>query len=154
MDLQLVILECLPAETQQDTAFIKACAENHIEEVERMLQWPQNPNATEEQGGYTALHAASQEGMVQSVCLLLEARADVGLTTRGWALACFCEKPAVQMFKQLLYIITASMIETLAPLAICFGHRGQLTVWKYGMEHKHITCLYRFFLYTNRPCVS
>ncbi|CAK9103192.1 unnamed protein product [Durusdinium trenchii] len=133
VDLQLVILECLPAETQQDTAFIKACAENHIEEVERMLQWPQNPNATEEQGGYTALHAASQEGMVQSVCLLLEARADVGLTTRGGAsplhlAAMNGQLPVVELLLSSKAALDADRTEDGATPLHAAAHEGHLEV--------------------------
>ena len=62
--VQLVKLEFLPPDQQRDTAFMDACAQNRVDEVESMLHDPQDPCI------------AVVNGNVEVVRLLLEARAD------------------------------------------------------------------------------
>ena len=78
MDLQLVILDILTSDQQDDTPrrLIDACWRNHWEELESLLQAPQDPNTCRDDGE-AALYIAANEGHVECVKLLLEAMADV-----------------------------------------------------------------------------
>ena len=78
MDLQLVILDILTSDQQDDTPrrLIDACWRNHWEELESLLQAPQDPNTCRDDGE-SALYIAANEGHVECVKLLLEAMADV-----------------------------------------------------------------------------
>ena len=74
----LVVTEHWPRDPAQDQSFVLACRENRLKEVEELLQRPLSPNATDE-GGSGAMYAASLEGHLQCVLLLLEAGADKDL---------------------------------------------------------------------------
>ena len=72
--LQLVRLELWPSDEQRDWAFLEACAENRLTEVEEMLSGPQDPNTQIDD--VTALRCAAESGSLGVVELLLEASAD------------------------------------------------------------------------------
>ena len=76
LDLQLVILDYLPKDTSMEKAFFLACADNHLDEVERMLQQPQDPN---EKGCIygKGLQAAEINQNLECIELLKEAGAKV-----------------------------------------------------------------------------
>ena len=76
MDLQLVILDIRTSAQQEDHRLIDACWGNHWEELESLLQGPQDPNTCRDEGE-AALYIAANEGHVECVNLLLEAMADV-----------------------------------------------------------------------------
>lgn len=73
LELKLVVLSCLPPDEEQDELFILACQEGCLEEVERCLQRPQDPNTLDD--GWSALHTAAEHGHLEVVRTLLEAQA-------------------------------------------------------------------------------
>ncbi|CAK9064532.1 unnamed protein product [Durusdinium trenchii] len=78
--LKMVRLAFLPADEERDDEFIDACQEGRLEEVERRLHQPQDPN-TANTDGYTGLHGAAAAGHVDVVGILLEAGASCDRAT-------------------------------------------------------------------------
>ena len=82
MNIQLVKLEFLPSDDGREDEFTFACEEGLVDEVERILQGPQDPNDPNLlfdvpfEDDYTPLHVAAEQGYVEIVHLLLEAGAD------------------------------------------------------------------------------
>ena len=74
LDLTLVQMNFCPSDKVEEDAFIDACRENRLEEVERRLKKPQDPNITMP-GGWTAMHLAASNGRSDVLRLLLEADA-------------------------------------------------------------------------------
>lgn len=74
LDLKLVMLAHWPPDQEEDKSFLVACTTGHVEEVQRRLLLPQDPNITNEEGRY-ALHLASENGHPLVVQMLLEAGA-------------------------------------------------------------------------------
>ena len=77
-DLQLLLLEHLPADEERDWCFLDSCEGGLAEEVEESLRALQNPNVVADEGvdAYSAIFIAAGEGHPRVVQLLLEARAD------------------------------------------------------------------------------
>lgn len=71
--LQLVILNYSVPDSPEP--LLRACAKNRLEEVERLLQEPLDPDG----GAAPPIHVAAHEGHTEVVRLLLEARADMNL---------------------------------------------------------------------------
>ena len=82
--VQLVILEFLQPDTEQDKGIMVACEGNDDKLLEQHLNQPRNPNF-EDANGMTPLCAASLNGSLKCVSLLIEAGAnkDQGLTDDG-----------------------------------------------------------------------
>ena len=84
MDLQLMLMNHLPADKQRDREFLMSCEEGDMEEVERNLQALQDPNFDVDDVGEDVhvgvrnpLLAAAAEGHAGVVRLLLEAGANI-----------------------------------------------------------------------------
>ena len=73
MNIQLVKLEFLPSDGRREEEFMNACAEGLLDEVERILQGPQDPNLS---GDNAPLHLAAKHGHLEVVGLLLESGSD------------------------------------------------------------------------------
>lgn len=71
--VQLILLDFWTEE--QDQEIISAAGENDAVALQKLLQRPQNPNVTDEQGK-TPLHYAAQNGHGEAVKLLIEAGAE------------------------------------------------------------------------------
>ena len=82
--VQLVILELQLPDREQDQGVMVACEENDDKLLEQHLNQPRNPNF-EDADAMTPLCAASLNGSLKCVSLLLEAGAnkDQGLTDNG-----------------------------------------------------------------------
>ena len=82
--VQLVILEFLPPDVEQDREIMVACRQNDDKLLEQHLNQPRNPNF-EDANAMTPLWAASLNGSLKCVLLLLEAGAnkDQGRTSNG-----------------------------------------------------------------------
>ena len=82
--VQLVILEFLPPDVKQDREIMVACRQNDDKLLEQHLNQPRNPNF-EDANAMTPLYAASLNGSLKCVLLLLEAGAnkDQGTTDDG-----------------------------------------------------------------------
>eukprot|EP00434_Breviolum_minutum_P012984 symbB.v1.2.011447.t1/scaffold762.1/size178242/8 len=82
--VQLVRMELLPPDMEQDHEFMVACEENDDKLLEKHLNKPRNPNF-EDANGITPLCAASLNGSLKCVSLLIEAGAnkDQGLANDG-----------------------------------------------------------------------
>jgi len=82
--VQLVRMELLPPDMEQDHEFMVACEENDDKLLEKHLNKPRNPNF-EDANGITPLCAASLNGSLKCVSLLIEAGAnkDQGTTVTG-----------------------------------------------------------------------
>ena len=74
--LQLVISGFCPADPEEVQLLLTACKDNTIDMVESFLDRPQDPDLAT-MDGMTALQSAAHEGSLQSIALLLEARATV-----------------------------------------------------------------------------
>ena len=91
--LKMVRLAFLPADEERDEEFLEACAEGHLEEVERRLHQPQDPNTADAAAleKYAALHVAASNGHLDVVRILLEAGAScdsdegIRITPLHWA---------------------------------------------------------------------
>ena len=85
LNLQLVKLELLKPDEDRDAAFVDACAENRVAEVENRLYGPQDPNTVsifttdDDEEHLTAFSVAVQHGHPEVVSLLLEADADTDM---------------------------------------------------------------------------
>ena len=85
LNLQLVKLELLKPDEDRDAAFVDACAENRVAEVENRLCSPQDPNTVsiitidDDEERLTALSVAVQHGHPKVVSRLLEADADTDM---------------------------------------------------------------------------
>ena len=87
--LNLVKLELLKPDEDRDAAFLDACAENRVAEVENRLCGPQDPNTVSiitthddddgDEEHLTAFSVAAQHGHPEVVSLLLEADADTDM---------------------------------------------------------------------------
>ena len=73
--VQLVILEFMPADTEQHHSIIVACLQNDEGLLEHHLNQPRNPNF-QGANGMTPLFAASGNGSMKCVSLLIEAGAN------------------------------------------------------------------------------
>ena len=82
--VQLVKMEFLPPDMEQDRGIMVACEENDDKLLEQHLNQPRNPNF-EDANGTTPLCAASLNGNLNCVSLLIEAGAnkDQGRTDTG-----------------------------------------------------------------------
>jgi len=78
VNIQLVLSEFCPQEIEEDRKMISASRSNDLGILEKLLQQPRNPNFSDAQDahGRTPLHHASQYGHVDTIRLLIEARAD------------------------------------------------------------------------------
>ena len=78
LNLQLLKLDLLKRDKERDEAFMDACEQNRVPEVEDMLCGSQDPDTVFEfdHGYVTVLHLAAQGGCLEVVGLLLEAGAD------------------------------------------------------------------------------
>ena len=85
LNLQLVKLELLKPDEDRDAAFVDACAENRVAEVENRLCGPQDPKTVsiittdDDEEHLTAFSVAVQHGHLEVVSLLLEADADTDM---------------------------------------------------------------------------
>ena len=85
LNLQLVKLELLKPDEDRDAAFVDACAENRVAEVENRLCGLQDPNTVsiittdDDEEHLTAFSVAVQYGHPEVVSLLLEADADTDM---------------------------------------------------------------------------
>ena len=85
LNLQLVKLELLKPDEDRDAAFVDACAQNRVAEVENRLCGPQDPNTVsiittdDDEEHLTAFSVAAQHGHPEVVSLLLEADADTDM---------------------------------------------------------------------------
>eukprot|EP00439_Symbiodinium_sp_Y106_P050617 s481_g6.t1 len=77
--LQLVLLPYIKAGQKEVDKFVEVAAKGQVDEVERMLQLPQNPDKVEKSGVATPLLEACRLGHVDMVRLLLEAGANKNL---------------------------------------------------------------------------
>ena len=82
--VQLVILEFQLPDREQDQGIMVACRQNDVKLLEQHLNQPRNPNF-EDADAMTPLCAASLNGSLKCVCLLIEAGAnqDQGRTDDG-----------------------------------------------------------------------
>ena len=82
--VQLVILEFQLPDKEQDQGIMVACRQNDVKLLEQHLNQPRNPNF-EDADAMTPLYAASLNGSLKCVCLLIEAGAnqDQGRTDDG-----------------------------------------------------------------------
>lgn len=79
--LRLVVLNYQLPDALTDQSFVSACAENRLEDVERMLQAPQDPDTKDfAKPGITAMLLAAEKGHAAVVRLLLEAGAERDIT--------------------------------------------------------------------------
>ena len=89
MNIQLVKLEFLPSDDGREEEFMDACEEGLLDEVERILQGPQDPNDPNVlfecplDGVCMPLDMAADKGHLEVVRLLLESGADKDYTTRS-----------------------------------------------------------------------
>ena len=77
MDVQLVLLSCSSASTEEVEELIAAAGEGDSNLVESILSRPQAPDLAATERGLTPLIAAARHGHVETARLLLEAGADV-----------------------------------------------------------------------------
>eukprot|EP00435_Cladocopium_sp_Y103_P026970 s1639_g6.t1 len=78
--LQLVILQFCPKDEVMEQLLLRACQENGLIQVEKLLKKPLDPNV-KATGGIAPIHVAAQNGHLEVAQLLLEARAEVEAAT-------------------------------------------------------------------------
>ena len=90
LNVQLVVLDFVPPQKERCEKLISACMENHVEQVEALLQLPLNPEFSnldflsqdrlefsDDPRYKTPLQLAATAGHSECITLLLEAKADV-----------------------------------------------------------------------------
>ena len=75
-DFLVVRMDFQTSEVATNAAFISACKEGSVTEVDRLLHAPQNPDIRDEENNCTGTHWAARNGHLDVVRLLLEAGAD------------------------------------------------------------------------------
>ena len=83
--VQLVVMEFCPPNAEEEQEMMWAASENDTAGLEELLKRPLNPMAIYEDDddmeGMTALHYAAEDGQVEPMQLLLEARAEINANT-------------------------------------------------------------------------
>lgn len=79
MDVQLMLMQHLPAHAERDKGFVKSCEMGHVDEVEQCLKAPQDPSVQVSADRQSGLFRASGRGHLDVVRLLLEAGAKTEL---------------------------------------------------------------------------
>ena len=74
-DLQLILLNHLPADEERDKVFMQSCKDGLVDEVDRRLRGLQDPNVQDEDGA-GALFYSAHGGYLELCRLLLDAGAD------------------------------------------------------------------------------
>ena len=87
--VQIVILDFCPPDSLRQQMLVKCCEKNDLEEVERLLHRPQDPNGVGIDGN-VPIHVAAENGHVDMVRLLVEARADKNTTMARGETALHC----------------------------------------------------------------
>ena len=93
-DFTLVRMDFQSSDVATNEAFVSACEEGRVTEVERLLHSPQNPDARDARNNCTGIHMAARNGHLAIVRLLLEARADKDAAAQNGATALH---PAAQL---------------------------------------------------------
>ena len=82
--VQLVVMEFCPPNAEEEEEMMWAASGNDTAWLEELLKRPLNPMAIykdEDMEGMTALHYAAEDGQVEPMQLLLEARAEINANT-------------------------------------------------------------------------
>eukprot|EP00435_Cladocopium_sp_Y103_P045028 s1089_g12.t2 len=80
--VQLVVLEFCPPDAKEDQEMMSAARNNDTVGLEELLKRPRNPDVEDEKG-LTPLHRAAQGGHIETMRLLLEAGAEIGVPGGG-----------------------------------------------------------------------
>ena len=85
-EIQLVRMD-FQSDLATNAAFMSACKEGRVTEVEHLLHAPQNPDARDAQNKWMGIHLAAGNGHLDVVRLLLEAGVDKDAAMQGGARA-------------------------------------------------------------------
>eukprot|EP00438_Fugacium_kawagutii_P014801 Skav228790 [mRNA] locus=scaffold589:715744:719207:- [translate_table: standard] len=139
--VQLVILEFFPLNWALARLLLQTCHENCLQQVEKLLKKPFDPNLEGIDCNTLPIHVAASSGHMEVVGLLLEARADIEATTsvEGLsALHCAAREGHVDVLKFLLRAGAAKdapMLDGEGATALHIGaQNGQLEVVQVLLE--------------------